>query len=347
MSNLAYIDNDFAKGWVSNQSSMRRGVFVQTVYIDINDDYLHDAILFAQIMYWHEPDTNGNTRLRKEIDGHLWIAKNHNEWYAECRVKERMARKSLERIRDRGLIFYELHGFAAEKTPHIRVNWEVFAQKIQEAQNKTANSTQHDTPIRHNVSVEPALHIDTMCQPIRHNVSANSTQHVEPNTETTTETTTEKEQEPIAPAASLHDVQEKTPDKDIPFAQWGDDDTPTQDDAAVNKKARGLIAVYLKTAKVVKSNAYALYMNDAKTLAEKDITPGHVAAFVKEVQESDWYKSRGLVVSWDKITRDILTWRDAYDKKQQQGTSKQNKQEADSTPSLMTLMANKPEEKAS
>ena len=133
---LDYINNEFGKAWVSSQYHARRGVFLPLVYIDINEGNLHDAVVFAQIMYWHEPNREtGKTRLRVLKDGYWWLVKNHGDWESEVRISRRTVRNCLERIKGRGLIVYELHGHAGKKAPYIRVNWDVFKLRIEELEN--------------------------------------------------------------------------------------------------------------------------------------------------------------------------------------------------------------------
>jgi hypothetical protein len=131
MSNLAYIPNDYARGYVTSRSDNRKGVHLPLSFIDICDGNLHDAILFAQIMYWHEPSKDtGQTRLKKQDDGHLWLFKNHAEWYAECRIKPATVRKCLERLKAAKLIEYKVGGAIGNPTPYMRVNWAVFETKM-------------------------------------------------------------------------------------------------------------------------------------------------------------------------------------------------------------------------
>lgn len=131
MTMLEYIPNEFGRFWVQSKYDARRGIHTPLAYIDINDGNRYDADIFAQIMYWHEPSSeNGQPRLTVSHKGHLWLAKNHRDWFAETRIGESTARKCLDRLKKRGLIFYELHGFDGDKTPFIRVNWTEFERRM-------------------------------------------------------------------------------------------------------------------------------------------------------------------------------------------------------------------------
>lgn len=140
MSNLAYIPNDYARGYVASLSDSRKGVHVPLSFIDLCNGNLHDAMLFSQIMYWHEPSKEtGETRLKKlDDDGYLWLYKNHSDWYKECRIKTQTVRKCLERLKKSGLIKYKLSGAEGNATPHIRIDWDVFEQKMKELESPKA-----------------------------------------------------------------------------------------------------------------------------------------------------------------------------------------------------------------
>jgi len=183
MTALDYISNEYARGYVHSRSHSREGVFVSLEFIDLCNGNMYDAILFSQIMYWHEPSNKtGDTRMRRERDGHLWVAKNHSDWYAECRIKAQTVRKCLDRLKQSGLIIYELHGEKGNKTPFIRINWDVFAAKM-----KAMETDKKVIPIpditEHTPVIPEQGGVYSVTDPLL--------QHNEPNTENTTENTTE------------------------------------------------------------------------------------------------------------------------------------------------------------
>ncbi len=131
MSDYAYIDNEFGRLWVASKHEARRGVFTPLAYIDINDGNRFDADVFAQIMYWHEPNAETHQpRLTRQRDGHLWLVKNHGDWWSETRIAKRTVRTCLERIANRKLIIYALHGERGNVTPWIRINWDEFELRM-------------------------------------------------------------------------------------------------------------------------------------------------------------------------------------------------------------------------
>jgi hypothetical protein len=124
------MSNDFAQAYLAAKSEEKNKVMLYLDHVDINDGYLHDAVLFSQIMYWHIPNKKNMSKMRVKHEGHYWIAKKHDDWYAECRVKAPMVRKALKRIEERNLIHYAVIGFGGKKTPIVRINWEGFQSAI-------------------------------------------------------------------------------------------------------------------------------------------------------------------------------------------------------------------------
>lgn len=108
---------------LANQSAIWRGVHYALSFYDVLNNQT-DALVFSQIMYWHKPDDEGYSKLRRRCTkGFFWIAKNHSDWYRETRCKMRTVQRSLERLAGYGLIYYELHGEKGNVTPWIRINW--------------------------------------------------------------------------------------------------------------------------------------------------------------------------------------------------------------------------------
>ena len=122
--------SDFKSAYLAAKLAESNKVALYLDYVDINDGYIHDAVLFSQIMYWHLPSKKATSKLRVNHEGHYWIAKHHEDWFAECRIKAPMSRKALKRIEKRNLIHYTVAGFGGKKTPLIRINWEGFEKAI-------------------------------------------------------------------------------------------------------------------------------------------------------------------------------------------------------------------------
>jgi len=113
---------DFLNGWLKSDAARRDSIDVKRIYIDICGGNLIDAVIFSQIMYWHEPKPNGQPRLTIKRDGHLWLAKRYEDWWDDCRVPVRAARDSLARLIAVGLIIKKRWHFDGRPTLHLRVN---------------------------------------------------------------------------------------------------------------------------------------------------------------------------------------------------------------------------------
>lgn len=243
MTQYSYIDNEFARNWIASRHESRRGVFTPLSYIDINEGNRFDADVFAQIMFWHEPNAETNQpRLTRQRDGHLWLVKNHAEWWSETRINKRTIRDCLERLQKRNLIVYEVHGERGLCAPWIRVNWSEFEKRMKlwmevgvvsltekDYQNlwlkrvKITNDTilKADTPLTFPVippDISRHTPLTSAVIPLTGNVIS--------NTETTTETTSETthREKPIAAPPAAADVLSPIGEID----DWLADDLPVQ-----------------------------------------------------------------------------------------------------------------------
>jgi len=249
MNQYSYIDNEFARNWIASRHESRRGVFTPLSYIDINEGNRFDADVFAQIMFWHEPNMETNQpRLTRQRDGHLWLVKNHAEWWAETRIAKRTVRACLERLQARNLIVYEVHGERGACAPWIRVNWAEFESRMKLWMDSgVVNLTEKDYQNGWLERVKKGKGADMACHtPLTRNVIPPDmachtplTSHVTPltsdvisNTETTTETTSKTTQrgKPLAgaeaPPVPVSPVGELDWDHDPDIAAFFGDPVP-------------------------------------------------------------------------------------------------------------------------
>ncbi len=76
---------DFQKAYLAAKSEEQNKVMLYLDHVDINDGYLHDAVLFSQIMYWHLPNKKNMSKMRVKYKGEYWVAKHHDAWYASSK----------------------------------------------------------------------------------------------------------------------------------------------------------------------------------------------------------------------------------------------------------------------
>lgn len=133
--------NEYAKGYL--QSSDGKFVNMKLDYVDLCGGSITDAVLFSQIMYWHGNKKDGQPRMSIMKEGQRWLAKAYSDWWAECRVTERMAKKVIDRLVKIGLIIKKVFGFAGKRTTHIRINWEYFSERMQHLEAQPENDAKY------------------------------------------------------------------------------------------------------------------------------------------------------------------------------------------------------------
>jgi len=100
-------------------------VSVLLAFVDMAGD-LAAGVLLSQIVYWHTPTSEGQSRLRVQHDGHYWLAKAHDEWWGECRLTAKQARRCIAALEAKGLIVACVWQFAGAPTTHVRLDWPRF-----------------------------------------------------------------------------------------------------------------------------------------------------------------------------------------------------------------------------
>jgi hypothetical protein len=135
--------DDFLGGWLQSDAAREDSIALRRIYIDIFDN-LVDAVLFAQIMYWHTPAKKGGSRLSVERSGYRWLAKGYGDWQDECRIPEGTARDSIRRMEDLGIIIKQVWHFMGRKVPHLRVDPEQFRILIQAVSDGTIQAVRKE-----------------------------------------------------------------------------------------------------------------------------------------------------------------------------------------------------------
>ena len=120
-------EEDFAK-WEKNSPGT---VKVKVCYIDLAKD-IAAGVALSQIVYWHLPGKDGKSRLRVKKQGRLWIAKRYEDWWHECRIKQRTLDRKLEMLEKRGLILTSVFRFNGSPTLHVAIQWDEFLGALSE-----------------------------------------------------------------------------------------------------------------------------------------------------------------------------------------------------------------------
>ncbi len=107
------------------EAASRDTIDFKKIYVDMAEDLIA-GLMLSQIIYWHLPDRDGQSRLRVERDDTLWLVKAQHEWWTECRLTPKQVRRARKVLEDRGLIVTTLFKYGGAPTTHIRIDWPVF-----------------------------------------------------------------------------------------------------------------------------------------------------------------------------------------------------------------------------
>lgn len=113
-----------------------RGVFIEMWTVDILDGDLSAALLFSQLLWWHQTAKDGRPRLAFERDGHRWLVRPDDGWEGDCRMTTKQVRRVRSALVVRGLV--EVKRFKVDGAPTSA--WRPLYEAIQAA----------TTPIRPN-----------------------------------------------------------------------------------------------------------------------------------------------------------------------------------------------------
>ncbi|MBI5959073.1 MAG: hypothetical protein HY866_10085 [Chloroflexi bacterium] len=130
------MSKEYLDGWLKSDATREDSIMLKRLYIDIFGN-LVDGVLFSQIMYWHTPVKGGGPRLRIEREGHLWLAKNYDDWKEECRIPAGTARDSLRRMENLGIVIKRVWHFGQRKVPHYRIDPERFQMLVNAVEDGT------------------------------------------------------------------------------------------------------------------------------------------------------------------------------------------------------------------
>lgn len=90
------------------------------IYVDIAGDVVAGLYL-SQCVFWHLPNKQGDTKLRLERDGKMWIARADGEWWPEIRLTAKQARRSREILCENKIMESKIFKFNGTPKCHVRV----------------------------------------------------------------------------------------------------------------------------------------------------------------------------------------------------------------------------------
>lgn len=112
------------------------GVWVSQALIRALNGDSAAMLLLGQILYWCELGEDGQPlRLTLYHDDEYWLAKRHADWWEECGVQERTARRKIAQFEAAGIIKLEYHFYGGVKQTYIRVLWSALEGWLESATN--------------------------------------------------------------------------------------------------------------------------------------------------------------------------------------------------------------------
>ncbi len=166
------------------EAKSRDTIDFKKIYVDIADDLIA-GLLLSQIIYWYLPDEKGNTKLRVEKSGYLWIAKERGDWYEEVRISPKQFDRASGILIEKGIIIKDHFRFNGMRTVHLRLDYDRFME-LWESQMDAPAIPQRSTP-------QFPKGEDRNSPKVKTGVD----QRGRPLTESTTESTTETKKEEI------------------------------------------------------------------------------------------------------------------------------------------------------
>jgi len=113
------IDSHAHEGHDTRPSLIRhpdsRGIFVELWVIDLMEGDLPSALLFRQLLWWHQPAKDGTWKLRYERYGHRWLLRADDDWWEDTRLTQKQVRRVRSRLLAMALI--EHRRFKLEGAP--------------------------------------------------------------------------------------------------------------------------------------------------------------------------------------------------------------------------------------
>lgn len=113
------------------EQSTRDTIDFKKVYVDVAEGDVLAGLLLSEIVYWHLPSRNGQSRLRVWHEKKQWIAVRRFDWWERTRLTPRQADRTLATLEALGLIETNVFKFDGNPTKHVRINHSGFLGRMQ------------------------------------------------------------------------------------------------------------------------------------------------------------------------------------------------------------------------
>lgn len=79
-------------------------VAIEIWTLDVLEGDLVTALLLSQLLWWHQPSTDGRQRVQYARDGKVWLVRADDDWWRDCRLRTKQVRRARSVLLDRGLV---------------------------------------------------------------------------------------------------------------------------------------------------------------------------------------------------------------------------------------------------
>lgn len=114
-----------------NQLYKDKFIHTHHATIDIAGD-LVAGILLDRILWWFTAKPNGESKVKVKKDGFIWLAKKRTDWVDEIRISPKQYDRASKLLVDAGLIIVGKYKFNGDPMIHIRPNYDVYMQRLNE-----------------------------------------------------------------------------------------------------------------------------------------------------------------------------------------------------------------------
>ena len=126
------MENEAFQQFLTWEVTTRDTIDFKKIYVDIAGDLIA-GLLLSQIIYWHLPSKNGQSKLKSiRRDGHYWIAKSYADWWDEIRISQYQAKRALTILANTGIVEVKIFKFNGAPTAHVRLVFEAFMEQWNE-----------------------------------------------------------------------------------------------------------------------------------------------------------------------------------------------------------------------
>jgi DnaD/phage-associated family protein len=115
------------------ESASRDVISTKKAYIDAAGGDVLAGIALSELVFWHLPNKDGDTKLRVKHDGFFWVAVRRSDWWERCRITARQADKAINLLVELGIVVKDIFKFNGEPTVHIRIVEDVFLKAWENA----------------------------------------------------------------------------------------------------------------------------------------------------------------------------------------------------------------------